>query len=101
MEAEATLQVTEEKEGCTFQVRVLPRGRRDAVVGLHGDALKVRLVAPPERGKANRALQKFLAERLGVSASAVEILSGHTSRRKRVRVKGVSAASIRALLSRE
>jgi uncharacterized protein (TIGR00251 family) len=96
-----TLQVTEGEEGCTFQVRVLPRGRRDAVVGLHGDALKIRLAAPPERGKANRALQEFLGERLGVPPSAVEILSGHTSRRKRVRVKGMPAASIHALLSTE
>lgn len=96
-----TLQVTEGKEGCNFRVRVVPRGRRDAVVGLYGDALKVRLAAPPERGKANRALQKFLAGRLGVSSSDVEILSGHTSRHKRVRVKGVSAASVRALLSVE
>jgi len=92
------LQVLEGKEGCTFRVRVVPRSRRDEVVGLHGDALKLRLAAPPERGKANRALSKFLAGRLGVSPSDVEILSGHTSRRKRVRVRGVSAASVRALV---
>jgi uncharacterized protein (TIGR00251 family) len=93
-----TLPVTEGKEGCTFQVRVLPRSRRDQVVGLHGDALKVRLVTPPVRGKANRALRELLAERLGISPSAVEVLSGHTSRQKRVRVKGVSADAIRALI---
>ncbi len=93
-----TLQVTEGKEGCTFRIRVLPRSRRDEVVGLHGDALKIRLTAPPVRGKANRALQEFLAQRLGVSPSDVEILTGHTSRQKRVRVRGVSADAIRALL---
>jgi len=93
-----TLQVTEGKEGCTFQVRVLPRSRQDAIVGLHGDALKVRLAAPPEKGKANRALQKFLAGRLNVSPSAVEILTGHASRQKRVCVRGVSADAVRALL---
>jgi uncharacterized protein (TIGR00251 family) len=60
-----TLPVTEEKEGCTFQVRVVPRSRRDQVAGLYGDAIKIRLAAPPERGKANRALQKFLGQRLG------------------------------------
>ncbi len=93
-----TLLVTEGKEGCTFQVRAVPRSRRDEVVGLYGDALKIRLTAPPERGKANQALQEFLAGRLGVSLSDVEIISGHTSRRKRVRVRGVSADAIRALL---
>ena len=93
------LPVTEREEGAIFRVRVLPRSRRDEVVGLHGDALKIRLTAPPVEGKANRALQEFLAGRLGVSRSAVEILSGHASRQKRVRVAGVSAAAIRALLN--
>ena len=92
------LYVVEEGEGCVFQVRVLPRGRRNEIVGLHGDALKIRLSSPPEKGKANRALQRFLAEQLGVSPSAVAILSGYTSRQKRVRVEGVSADAVRALL---
>jgi uncharacterized protein (TIGR00251 family) len=91
------LQVGEDKEGCTFRVRVIPRGRREEIVGLHGDALKVRLTAPPVEGKANYALQVFLAGRLGVPLSAVEILGGHTSRQKRVRVAGVSADAVRAL----
>ncbi len=96
-----TLPVVEKDGGCTFRVRVLPRSKRDKVAGLHGDALKVRLTAPPVRGKANQSLRKFLARRLGVSPSAVEILTGHTSRQKRVRVEGVSAAAVRALLSTE
>ncbi len=96
-----TLQVVEGKEGCTFRVRIVPRSRQDQVDGVHGDALKLRLTAPPERGKANRALSKFLAERLGVSPSDVEILSGHTSRRKRVHVRGISASAIRDLVSGE
>ena len=95
------LRVSEEGGGCTFQVRVVPRSRREEVVGLHGDALRIRLAAPPERGKANRALQRFLAERLSVSPSAVEIVSGHTSRQERVRVEGVSADDIGSLLGTE
>lgn len=94
-----TLRVMEEKGGCTFQVRVVPRSRQDKVVGMHGDALKIRLTAAPEKGKANRALQEFLARRLGVSRSDVEILSGHTSRNKRVRVESVPADAIRGLLN--
>jgi uncharacterized protein (TIGR00251 family) len=94
---EMTLQVSEDSGGCTFQVRVIPRGRREEIVGLHGDALKVRLTAPPVEGKANHALQVFLAGQLGVSPSAVEILSGHASRQKRVRVAGVAADAVRAL----
>ena len=91
-------QVNEDKDGCTFHVRVQPRARRNEIIGLHDDALKIRLTAPPVEGKANQALQKFLAERLQVPPSAVEILTGHTSRQKRVRVSGVSGDAIRALL---
>jgi uncharacterized protein (TIGR00251 family) len=95
------LQVTEEEESCAFHVRVIPRSRRNEIVGQHGDALKIRLTAPPIEGKANRALQTFLAKRLGVSPTAVEILTGHTSRQKRVRVEGVSADAVRGLLAKE
>jgi uncharacterized protein (TIGR00251 family) len=93
-----TLSVTERRGGCTFRVRVVPGSRREEVVGLYGDALRVRLTAQPERGRANRALRMFLADQLGVSPSAVEILSGHTSRQKRVHVDGVSGDAVRALL---
>jgi uncharacterized protein (TIGR00251 family) len=93
------LSVTEEMGGCTFQVHVVPRSRREGIVGLYGDALKIRLASPPEKGRANDALLEFLAERLGISPSSVEILSGYTSRQKRVRVEGVSADAVRALLN--
>ena len=93
------LTVSETSDGCTFYVRVVPRSRRDEVVGLHGDALKVRLVAPPEKGRANQALRKLLAHRLGVAVSSVEILSGHTSRQKRVLVCGVSTDAVQTLCS--
>lgn len=92
------LQIKEGKDGCTFLVRVQPRSSRDQVTGLHGDALKIRLTAPPVEGKANQALQKFLAKQLDTSPTNIDILTGHTSRQKRVRVAGVSADVIRALL---
>jgi uncharacterized protein YggU (UPF0235/DUF167 family) len=82
-----TLQIKEGKDGCIFLVRVQPRSSRDQVIGTHGDALK-----------ANQALQKFLAKQLGTSPANIDILTGHTSRQKRVRVAGVSADAIRALL---
>ncbi len=91
------LQVREDSEGCTFGVHVAPGSRQDAVVGLYGDALRVRLKAPPVEGKANQALRVFLAEKLGVPVDAVTILSGHTSRHKLVRVAGVTAAQVRTL----
>ena len=93
-----TLQIDEEKQGCTFLVRVQPRSSRNQVTGIHGDALKIRLTAPPVEGKANQALQKFLAKQLDTSPANIEILTGHASRQKRVRVAGVPADAIRALL---
>lgn len=92
------LPVSQSQGGCTFRVHVVPRSRRDTVAGLYGDALKVRLQAPPTEGRANQALRAFLAERLGVPKQAVEILSGHTSRQKVVRVVGTKPARVRALL---
>lgn len=92
------LQVREGQSGCVFAVHVLPDSGRDGVVGLYGPALRVRLKAPAVEGKANRALQRFLADSLGVPTEAVEILSGHTSRHKVVRVSGVGASRVFALV---
>jgi uncharacterized protein (TIGR00251 family) len=94
-----TLKISEENGGCTFRVRVAPKGRRNEIIGGHSDAIKVRVQAPPVEGKANQALREFLAEQLGVSCRDVEIVSGHTSRWKRVRVDGVTADAIEVLLS--
>ncbi|MEE4252006.1 MAG: DUF167 family protein [Alcanivoracaceae bacterium] len=68
-----------------------PRGGRDAVVGLHGDALKIRIGAPPVDGAANQALIRFIAAEFGVSQSSVILESGETSRRKRLRVRNATA----------
>jgi len=92
------LRVTEGKDGCTFGVHVVPGSRHNTIVGLYGEALRVRVQAPPVGGRANQALCALLAERLGVPTEAVEIVSGHTSRHKAVRVRGVSAEQVRALL---
>ena len=77
--------------GVTFSVKVMPRASKNQIVGMEGDAVKVRLKAPPVDGKANEALVKFLAETLGVTRSQIEIVAGHGSRHKVVRVRGVTA----------
>jgi uncharacterized protein (TIGR00251 family) len=66
----------------TLTLHVQPGARKTEIAGLHGDALKIRLAAPPVDGKANAALIEFVAERLGLSKSAVRLTSGQTSRRK-------------------
>jgi uncharacterized protein (TIGR00251 family) len=77
-----------------FYVRVQPRARGNEVVGREGEALKVRLTAPPVEGKANKALIDFLAERLGVSKSAVAIITGQGARNKLIEVAGLDEAEV-------
>lgn len=91
----------ESSQGCVIFVHAAPRASRDAIVGTHGDALKVRLNAPPVDGKANDRLLKFLSEKLGVPGAAVSLLRGQSSREKQVIVSGLAAAEIRARLLAE
>lgn len=90
--------IVESPRGVTFDVRVIPRARRNAIDGVQGDALKVRLAAAPVDGAANDALIAFLAERLGVRKSVVSIRSGAKSRNKTVYVEGVDRARVEQLL---
>lgn len=83
------LKITGAEDGVTFAVRVVPRASRNEIVGIHGDALKIRLTAPPVEGRANEALIAFLAKRLDVRKSQVDIVAGATSRRKTIRVVGL------------
>ena len=81
----------------TFYVQVQPRASRDAIEGEHGDALKIRLTAPPVDDRANQALVRLLAERLNVPRAAVRIVAGEKSRRKRVVVAGVKREQVLGL----
>lgn len=78
-------------------LHIQPGARKTELAGLHGEALKIRLAAPPVDGKANAALVAFLAKACGVSKSAVELVSGETSRSKRVRVSGVEPGVLERL----
>ncbi len=89
---------TESSEGITIAIKAVPRAKRDEIVGVEGDALKVRLTAPPVEGKANKALVKFLAFKLGVRRADLEILHGETGRHKLVRIRGLSAARLKAAI---
>jgi uncharacterized protein len=77
-----------------FSVRVQPRAARSEVVGVHGDALKIRLSSPPVDGAANDELIFFLAEIFAVPRRAVRILAGETSRSKLIEIDGVTAQAV-------
>ena len=88
--------VQETSEGLAFKIFVQPRSSKNAVAGLHGDAIKIKLTAAPVDNAANEQCIKYLSKCFGVSKSCLEILSGHTARSKKIlfryRNKAVSAA---------
>jgi uncharacterized protein len=80
--------------GATFQVKVHPRARKNAITGIVGDALKLALTAPPVEGRANEACIAFVANFLNVPRSSVTIAAGESSRQKLIRIAGVRAAQV-------
>jgi uncharacterized protein (TIGR00251 family) len=81
-----------------LRLRVQPGARRTAVVGRHGDALKVAVQAPPDQGKANEAVLRLVADVLGVARADVELVGGGANRAKRVAVHGPTADEVRSAL---
>lgn len=82
----------------TLKVRLQPRASRDGIDGLYGDALKVKVTAPPVEGRANKAAKKLLAGKLGISPSQVEIIAGERSREKLLRISGISRTEMERVL---
>ena len=79
-------------------VKVTPKASRNALLGWHGEALKIAVTAAPERGKANAAVQALLADALGLPKSAVSLLRGDTQSQKLFEISGLSDAEIAARL---
>jgi len=92
-----TLELKEEDSKVILRVRVQPRASRDKILGVHNGALKVALTAPPVGGAANAALVKLLAKALRIPKGGVELLHGHTSRDKVLRLTA-GAERVRALV---
>jgi len=86
------------EEAITLKIHLLPRASRDEIVGMHGDAVKVRVTAPPIEGKANKALKGFIAKKLQLPSSQVEIIAGQHSREKLLHITGISRAEVEKAL---
>jgi len=84
----------------TVAVHVVPRARVSAIVGALGDAVKIRVAAPPVDGAANDELIRFVASRLGVARASVALTGGAASRRKVLKIAGLDGAEIRRRLLR-
>jgi uncharacterized protein len=80
-------------------VRVQPRARKDEIVGERDGVLVVRVTAPPVEGKANEAVRKLLAKRLGIAPGRVSVVRGAGSRDKLVEIDGMDDEAVRRLLS--
>jgi hypothetical protein len=85
--------VTPRGTGVRFAIHVQPRSKKPGIDGTHGDALRVRVQAPPVDGAANEAVVAVIAAALGVPARAVHIAAGQSGRQKLVDVDGVDAAA--------
>jgi len=81
-------------------IKVVPASSRNSIVGWLGDTLKIRVTAPPERGKANAAVAAILADALGVSSTCIRVATGHTSARKTIEIVGLTEADVYQRLSK-
>ena len=89
------------QDSALLLVRIQPRASKNEIIPMEGGAFKIRLTAPPVDGAANEALVRFLSGVLGIAKTRVEIVSGQTSREKRIRIGGMSEAEVRRLLNIE
>jgi uncharacterized protein (TIGR00251 family) len=93
------ISITEHAEGCLLPVRAQPRARKAGVLGEQAGALKVAVTAPPEDGRANKALTEALRDALGLKRTQVELVSGQTSRDKRFLIRGLTRADLESRLA--
>jgi uncharacterized protein (TIGR00251 family) len=92
--------VQDARETTTIEVKAVPRASRDEIAGWLGAAVKVRVTAPPEAGRANTAIEDVLAAALGVRRATVTVVAGHTAARKRVAIEGLGRAEVDRRLGR-
>jgi hypothetical protein len=92
------LKLQENERGVVFEVFLQPRAKKDEIAGIQEGSLKVRVTSPPLQGRANQACIDVIAYTLGLKKSAVEIISGHTSRRKRLCIRGITLSELKKRL---
>jgi len=78
-----------------------PKSSKNSIDGVHDSALKISVTAPPDKGKANQAIIKLLSKALKIPQSSISIVSGETSRRKRVKILGVTTDEVKKLAGKD
>jgi len=90
--------IKETANGVIFHIHVVPKSSKNEYAGIQGDAMKLKITAPPVEGQANDVCIRFLSDLLGVKKNQVTIISGHTSRKKTVAVEGKTKKEFEAIL---
>ncbi len=85
--------------GVVIRVHVQPKSRREQILGMHGDRIKLAVTEPPDKGKANEAVVRLIAAELHLAGSCVKLLRGSTSRQKDLLVPELSVEDVRRLLA--
>jgi len=91
------INITENSGSIEFEIIAKPKASKNAIGDVHDGALKISVTAPPDKGKANKAIIKLLSKELKIPQSSISIISGETSRRKKVRIEGVTSDDIRKI----
>jgi len=86
------------QQGSIIDIHVIPQGKKNEIIGLYNDRLKIKIDAPPVDGKANECLLRFLSEVLNLKRSNLELIKGETSRQKQVKVQNLSPEIIEMLI---
>ncbi|UCD76061.1 MAG: DUF167 domain-containing protein [Phycisphaerales bacterium] len=92
------IRIQQHGEDVLIHIKAVPGASADQIAGAVGDRLKIRISAPPEGGKANRAVCRLIAKALGLKPREVAVHAGHTSPEKTLRIAGATVAAVRAAL---
>ena len=92
------IDLTHEEGALSFNVRVVPRASQSEMAGEHDGALKVRIASAPVDGAANAELIKFLAKQFRVSRGDIEIVGGHKSKNKRIKISNLSQSNFERIM---
>ena len=90
--------IKETGDGIILRVHVVPRSAKSEFAGIQGDALKLKITAPPVEGQANAECIRFLSDILGIKKKQVKILSGHRSKKKTIAIEGIGRKDVEALI---
>jgi hypothetical protein len=92
------LTIREDNDGVIFSAKIVPASSRTAIAGLLDGMVKIKVAAPPEKGKANQLLLSFLAKELGVKTKALSIISGQRNAVKQIKIAGISTQTLQEKL---